>query len=311
MLNMNLQKDFFKEEIRCGHTVSTHVKKVWACELNLLQEFAKVCDKHGLHFWIDSGTLLGAIRHKGFIPWDDDIDVVMFREDYDKLVAIAHSEFKDPYLFQTAYTEKQFVRGHAQLRDTRTTAIIPEEVYKDFNQGIFIDIFVMDYVPDDEKEQIKQEWRAHRLRDKLEFRANPLRYFMNDKERLLQSIRYKIKYFTKKSFNRLYKRYEDLFRQNRADECSDVACVAWLYRCLRRDKHYYDETIYVDFEHLKMPAPKEYDKLLTAQYGDYMTPVKGTTFHGEIIFDPDTPFDVSIRMIRKDKRRIKEMFNKK
>ena len=142
MLNMNLQKDFLKEEIRCGHTVSTHVKKVWACELNLLQEFAKVCDKHGLHFWIDSGTLLGAIRHKGFIPWDDDIDVVMFREDYDKLVAIAHSEFKDPYLFQTAYTEKQFVRGHAQLRDTRTTAIIPEEVYKDFNQGIFIDIFV-------------------------------------------------------------------------------------------------------------------------------------------------------------------------
>ena len=134
---------------------------------------------------------------------------------------------------------------------------------------------------------------------------------MNDKERLLQSIRYKIKYFTKKSFNRLYKRYEDLFRQNLASECTCVASLAWLYSSTRRDKHYYDETIYVDFEHLKMPAPKEYDKLLTAQYGDYMTPVKGTTFHGEIIFDPDTPSDVSIRMIRKDKRRIKEMFNKK
>lgn len=306
-----VQKDFFNEEVRSGYTITPAMKKVWACELNLLEVFAAVCNKHGLRFWIDSGTLLGAIRHKGFIPWDDDIDVVMFREDYDKLVSIAASEFKKPYIFQTAYTEKQFVRGHAQLRDTRTTAIIPVELYKNFNQGIFIDIFVMDYVPNDEKEQIKQEWRAHRLRDKLEFRANPLRYFMNDKERLLQSIRYKIKYFTKKSFNRLYKRYEDLFRQNLASECACVASLAWLYSATRRDKHYYDETVFVDFEHLKVPAPKGYDKLLTDQYGDYMTPVKVPTYHGQIIFDAGTPADVTIRRLRKDKNKIKEIFTEK
>ena len=308
---MMVQKEFLNEEVRYGYTVSSTMKRVWACELNLLEEFSRVCNKHSLRFWIDSGTLLGAIRHKGFIPWDDDIDVVMLREDYDKLVSISDSEFKKPYLFQTAYNEKQFVRGHAQLRDTRTTAIIPIELYKDFNQGIFIDIFVMDYVPDDEKEEAKQEWRAYRLRDKLEYRATPLVYFKNDRERFIQSVRYKIKYFTKKSFNKLYKRYEDLFRQNIASQCSRVACTAWVYRCLRRDKHFYDETVYVDFEHLKVPAPKEYDKLLTVQYGDYMTPVKVPTCHGELIFDTDTPSNVTIKRLRKDKHKLKEIFTEK
>lgn len=306
-----VQEDFFNEEVRSGFTVTPAMKKVWACELALLEEFARVCDKNALRYWVDSGTLLGAIRHKGFIPWDDDIDVVMFREDYDRLLSIARSEFRKPYVFQTAYTEKHYVRGHAQLRDSRTTAIIPVELFKDFNQGIFIDIFVLDYVPDDEKEEKAQEWRAHRLRDKLEFRANPLRYFMNDRKRFLKSIRYKLKYFTKRSFNKLYGRYEDLFRQNSASKCSRVASLAWLYSSVRRDKHYYDETVFVDFEHLKVPVPKEYDKLLTVQYGDYMTPVKIPTYHGMIIFDSETPSDATIKRLRKDKRKIKEIFTEK
>ena len=125
---MEFPKKFFEEEVRSGYLVTTQMKKVWACQLEILEKFKQVCDKHGLTFWLESGTLIGAVRHKGYIPWDDDIDVCMMREDYDKLVKIAQEEFTHPLVFQTAYTEKDFIRGHAQIRNVNTSAIIPCEM---------------------------------------------------------------------------------------------------------------------------------------------------------------------------------------
>ena len=88
-INLVLEDSFFEEEIRSGYTVSSEMKKIWAVELDLLNEFSKVCQKHQLKWFVHAGTLLGAIRHKGFIPWDDDIDVVMPRADYEKLCELA------------------------------------------------------------------------------------------------------------------------------------------------------------------------------------------------------------------------------
>lgn len=295
---MGNRKDFLLEETRCGHVVSKTMKKIWACQLNILELFSDVCSRNGLRFWLDSGTLLGAVRHKGYIPWDDDIDVVMFREDYDKLVNIAQREFTHPYIFQTAYTESNFVRGHAQLRDARTTAIIPCELHKDFNQGIFIDIFVMDNVPDDKREEDRQMYEAYKLRDRLEALARPVKC-MESRAQLYAALKHRFRYPTRRAFRKLYKRYEDVFRQNPADTSSMIACTSWVYKSERRDRHLYDETIYLDFEYLKMPAPKGYDRLLTIQYGDYMTPVMAPTCHGDIIFDPDTPADLKIKELRK------------
>src|SRR3712207_3357568 len=92
---------FLEEEIRCGYRVSAQMKRVWAVELDLLAKFVDVCERHELRYFLDSGTLIGAIRHQGFIPWDDDIDVSMPRKDYDKLWEIAQTEFSYPYFFQT------------------------------------------------------------------------------------------------------------------------------------------------------------------------------------------------------------------
>ena len=82
-----------KEEVINGFIVSEKRKAIWNVELGLLKKLDEVCKKHSLRYWIECGTLLGAIRHQGFIPWDDDIDVVMPRKDYDKLYEISKEEF--------------------------------------------------------------------------------------------------------------------------------------------------------------------------------------------------------------------------
>lgn len=78
---------------------------MWAVELHMLEAFDEVCKKYGLTYYVDFGTLLGAVRHQGFIPWDDDIDVVMFRDDYERFQAIAPYEFLELYFFQNSYTD--------------------------------------------------------------------------------------------------------------------------------------------------------------------------------------------------------------
>ena len=152
-LKIELPSSFFLEEERDGHLVSPEMKELWAVQLDLLHEFDRVCKKYNLKYVLDFGTLLGAIRHKGYIPWDDDIDVGMLREDYDRLMEIGAKEFKEPYFLQTPYTDKRFDEGVNKLRRTDTMYLSHHTLihYPKYNLGIFIDIFVYDNIPSDGK----------------------------------------------------------------------------------------------------------------------------------------------------------------
>ena len=156
-LKLKLPEGFLDEETRCGFTVTKKMKEVWAVELDLLAELLRVCNKNNIKIFASGGTMLGAVRHQGFIPWDDDIDMMMFRDDYERLCEIAGSEFQYPYFFQTEYTDPGSLRGHAQLRNSLTTGILESELGKrKFNQGIFLDIFPLDVVTDNEEDFQKQ-----------------------------------------------------------------------------------------------------------------------------------------------------------
>ena len=112
-------------------------------EFDLLKEFIRVCEKHSLTYYLIGGSALGAVRHKGFIPGDDDIDVGMPREDYDKLMSL-HDEFKHPYFLQNFRTDRKYPLNFAKLRNSETTKIEKWFYLQYKNDGVWIDIFPLD-----------------------------------------------------------------------------------------------------------------------------------------------------------------------
>ena len=117
--------------------------------LEMLVEFDTICKKYHLQYWLDSGTLLGAVRHKGFIPWDDDIDLSMPLEDYNKFQEIAQSELSENIFFQTTQTDGTFKADYIKLRSNKVeiTEFHEKDRDIDYHQGVFVDIFPMLTIP--------------------------------------------------------------------------------------------------------------------------------------------------------------------
>ena len=108
-------------------------------EIKILDYFVDICDKNNLHYYLMYGTLLGAVRHKGFIPWDDDIDVCMPPEDYQQFLRIFKND--DRFFLQTVQTDKYYHTLFAKIRENHTCMIEKENTYMPIHKGINIDIF--------------------------------------------------------------------------------------------------------------------------------------------------------------------------
>lgn len=262
-----------EQEYRKGYVVPAKMKKVWQVQLTLVKKLLDVCEKHHLRIWADGGTLLGTVREHGYIPWDDDIDMAMLRPDYDKLVGLATQEFESPFFFQCGFTEKVYPRGWARLRMDGTTAITPSKVLYHTHQGIFVDIFPYDAVPNDNANLDRLVTSRNELMDIM---TSAAAFDVLHPFRSIDLMKYRSR------FGELHKRLEDLFRSNPMEECNQVSCLTFLVdpTHLFRNKHWYDGTLYLPFEDVEMPVPSGYDEILTKQYGDYMTPVKASSYHG-------------------------------
>lgn len=285
---MEIPVDFLQEEERCGYTVSADMKKVWAVELDLLQQFTDLCDRHGLRWFAGGGTMLGAVRHQGFIPWDDDIDLFMLREDYEKFLVIAQQELKHPYFCQTAYNDKNYSRGHAQLRHSGTTGILlSEKGHYSFNQGIFLDVFPLDEVPDDPALKAKQQKQVGLW---VKLLAATVRYPGSVKKNAVKTlIHYALCWVP---YRWVYRRMEQACRQYNGTGCSRVALISFGHQLENwvLPKHCFDESQTVPFEFTEMVIPAGYDEILTTAYGDYRVMRQDPTYHAGVLFDTERSY---------------------
>ncbi len=228
-------------------------------ELEIMAYFVSICQKYHLTYYIFWGTLLGAIRHKGFIPWDDDIDVVMPPKDYLKFLKVMKKEENDKYYLQNVYTTKYCIFTFSKIRKYHTTMVEKDLNYLKFKKGIDIDIFPLIRYP---------KTRLGRIIFHFRFRLSQL--FVNreiKKNDLKGKIIYGVLHLFPRSFlNRIviYNMDKILKSQKDFDEY-------FINQYFRFNKEWFDP-ITIPFEKEKFIAPAGYDKILTKLYGDYMTP---------------------------------------
>ena len=293
---LQIPENFFKPEERSGFQVTRERKELWAIELDLLYKFDEVCKKYGLKYCVGAGTMLGAVRHKGFIPWDDDIDLYMLRKDYDILMDHAN-EFEYPYFLQNSVTEKNLLRTYTRLRNSRTTGTTKMDEYRLIDKGLFIDICPIDGISDN-KWNDKRQYYINKLQRKLFECYNASRTPAHK-----ESLSRKLKLPLKKILAGMFVRNKDAFYrsfESNLKKYSTEGTKLWGNRSLTfecpRTRRLYEEwkdLIYMPFEFIEVPVPRNYDSMLRQQYGDYMKipEKKGENMHGDLIVSTDYPYD--------------------
>lgn len=295
---MNLE-----EEVRDGYTISKKMKGLWAVQIDLAKKLLDVCQKHNLKIWADSGTLLGVIRHKGHIPWDDDMDFIMLREDFNKLARLTE-EFEYPYFLQSGHSEPGYDRFHMQLRNSETACILPADIWREFNQGVFIDIFVLDFVPGNQEDYAEEINRAMKLRQTLRFR-NYGSLFTKNISFIKDLLKAEL-YCKRHGFYNLYCEVEKTYSSlSKGIEETDENGRYWAYgifswaKCALRPS-IYSETLWLPYEDITLPVPTGWDERLRTEYGlDYMTPKPVSSCHGSIIFDTEKSYKDVLSELRR------------
>lgn len=234
-------------------------------ELEILKEFISCCEQMNLTYYISYGTLVGAIRHGGFIPWDDDIDVCMPRPDYDKFISEGSKFLPENYFIQTMDTDPKYALNFAKLRDSDTTLFEKHVVDVDINHGVFIDIFPFDgYVKGQNKVL------DLRVKENPVFEESDTNIISNTLNGLGKKLTYKL---GETIPNKLKTDLSKLSvpKDNPSFEESDyVACLVDSFYIIPFKKEFLGKGIKVDFEGIKVNAPENYDEYLKALYGDYM-----------------------------------------
>lgn len=298
-LEIQLPEGYLNEEERDGFFVTSEVKELWAVLLDILIQIDNICKKHNIQYFLCGGTLLGAVRHHGFIPWDDDLDVMMKRNDYNRFCEVAPLELQQPYFFQTEKTDPGHLLRHAKVRNSNTTGMFKSFAGKGYkiNQGIFVDVFPMDNLPNDMNERSRfyedlyklwgDVWKLSAYKNRG-VRFNFLENIKLEITNLLMELVGKRDYY-----NSLFERLAGKYKDVSTEDCCLI--LGHLTPKGLRNTHIwktkdYDQFTTVPFEFLNLPIPVNYDAQLTTLYGDWHKIVMGDNSHGELIIDVNKPY---------------------
>ena len=289
-----IKSDFLKAETKCDFYIDEKRKKIWAVELDLFLEFDRICKKHNLKYYVMGGSLIGAVRHNGFIPWDDDIDVAMLREDYEKFISVGIDELGEPYFLQLPCKDNDYFYSFAKLRNKNTSAVSEIFKYAKFNQGLFMDIFPLDNCV---KKDLKE--RFNKIK-KLTYDISTYMRLTNPE--LDDNNKKRVENYSgrnpKDTFNEIQS-IAQMYNDVNTKYVNTAVFTAYSYDTLLYKKEWLNEIIYADFEGFKVPIPKGYDDVLRVQYGNYMElpPInKRGIEHNGAIFDPDISYKDLIKL---------------
>lgn len=252
------------------------VKKI---QMEILDFVSAFCDANGVRYWIDCGTLLGAIRHKGYIPWDDDIDIGMLREDYEKFSKIFNGE-NSKYRFVCVENTPDFYLPHGKVLDTTTILYEPDE--RGMKISVNVDIFVYDNAPDDDALVEKMYDRRDLLRRRF--------YIQNEKKiEGKLSIKKIAKCARRIIYRVIYPQnyIEQMVSNAKRFNCLETSRVGNFTSFARMvcDKKVFVSFVEVEFEGKMYKAPVGYDEWLRSFYGEYMTlpPIEKRVSHHSYI----------------------------
>lgn len=253
------------------HTTDT-LRKLQITQFQLLLEVKRICDKHNIAYFLDGGTLLGAVRHKGFIPWDDDIDIGMLRDDYTRFLNICNNELSDDFFLQTKDTDPNFTFPFAKLRLNGTIRKDMGMINTTIHNGIDIDIFPFDNIPNKKTTQWLYYNICWLLRGMFAAKSKiivPRRSKSVIRRFGLKICRLLSLFVSSETISTLidlhFQKYNNIPTEN-------VISSAGTY-------HYTKEIIkkediiskkYLQFEREVFPVPKNYHEYLTNLYGEYM-----------------------------------------
>ena len=280
--------------------VTEELQSKWnAILLDILKTFIGICKENNLTYYCCGGTAIGAVRHKGFIPWDDDIDVLMPRPDYDRFIEITQATGLGNYEVVTQHNKKDYPLSFAKLCNSNTTLI--EEADTPCVYGLYIDIFPIDGAPDNYDDFVKIEKRFVKTRNKLEAISTHNTFaeyisLLGDKKEWGRFVRKTFGFFFRKAYRTsLIKQLDDICYKYAYDKCNMVAVYSGAYELKETyPKEWLDGTSQFTFEGLDVALPKNYDAYLRHYFGDYtqLPPIeKRVSHHQKAYFNMDMRVD--------------------
>ena len=256
------------------------IKKVQKLELSILDEIDRICEKHNISYFLIAGSLIGAIRHKGFIPWDDDLDIAMVRADYDKFIEICSKELNEKYIIDSSKTSKKYHKIAAKIRIKNSEYVEKELENYDGNQGIWVDILPLDY--SNKNKSIKLSFQN--TIKKVFCSGLVVKCKVKNNMNIFNKIIAKIISFLPYSF--LHKIIDKVVKMQNRGNKKYVVNFASKYG-IKKQTFEYDIYFPIKkelFEKKEYPIPNKYDEYLTQIYGNYMKipPIEKREIHNPI-----------------------------
>ena len=260
--------------------------------LAALKALDAFCKEHGLTYFAIGGTLLGAVRHAGFIPWDDDVDVAMPRPDYDKLVSLA-KEFPKPFVVEEYRYNETFQSYFAKIRSEEIELLETVTEEADKRRGYLVDIMPLDGTPDNKL--LRKVYYARMM--VLRFlcgAANVYTGILTSRpkwEQRVLAVCRTMRLYKVITARRVYRRMDRVFHKQDVERAKHIGTIIGAYKTREIVPAEYfglkEEAVYLTFEDMKLRVPKQYETYLTHMYGDYkkLPPENRRKVHyrGEII----------------------------